>query len=81
MARVTRVRVRNEIPRLLGLRGWTDGMLAARAGLPRVRVNRIKNGRARPTVGEAFLLAAAFGLRVAAVFRLDEPVAWTRWDA
>ena len=62
-------------------RGWTDGALAARAGMARVRVNRIKNGRARPTVGEALLLAGALGLPVANVFRLNEPIDYAAYDA
>jgi len=64
--------VRNAISRLLGERGWSDGELAARAGLARLRVNRIKNRRARPTVAEALRIGAALGLPVDRVFRLDD---------
>lgn len=64
--------MQNAISRLLGERGWSDGELAARAGLPRMRVNRIKNRRARPTVAEALRIGAALGLRVEQVFRLDD---------
>lgn len=65
-----RLPVANAISRLLGERGWSDGELAARAGLARMRVNRIKNGRARPTVSEALRIGSAFGVRVEQVFRI-----------
>lgn len=76
-----RVPVRNQLSRLMNQRGWTDGTLAARAGMARVRVNRIKNGRARPTVREALLLAAAFALPVASVFHLDTSADCTAYEA
>jgi transcriptional regulator with XRE-family HTH domain len=69
---VWRTPVLNAISRLLGERGWSDGELAERAGLARMRVNRIKNRRARPTVAEALQIGAALGVRVEHVFRLDE---------
>lgn len=67
---VWRTPVQNVISRLLGERGWSDGDLATRAGLARMRVNRIKNGRARPTVAEALQIGAALGARVDQVFHL-----------
>jgi putative transcriptional regulator len=69
---VWRTPVLNAISRLIGERGWSDGELAARAGLARMRVNRIKNRRARPTVAEALRIGAALELRVEEVFRLDD---------
>jgi transcriptional regulator with XRE-family HTH domain len=68
-----RTPVHNSLSRLLAERGWSDGQLAARAGLPRMRVNRIKNRRARPRVGDALVLAGAFGVAVTDVFRLADP--------
>jgi len=59
---------RNALVRLLGARGWTDGELAARAGLDRTHVNQIKNGRVSPTVATALALSHALGVPVATVF-------------
>jgi transcriptional regulator with XRE-family HTH domain len=58
----------NDLPRLLAVRGWTDGELAARAGLDRAHVNQLKNGRALPTVATALAIAGALGLPVAEAF-------------
>ena len=65
-----RVRVLNELSRRLYERGWSDSALAARTGLSRLRVNRIKNRRVRPTVRDALVISRALGVRVRAVFRL-----------
>ena len=54
--------------RHLGIRGWSDGVLARRAGLHRAHVNEIKNGRVRPTVATALAIARALGLEVERVF-------------
>ena len=62
--------LKTDLSRLLFERRWTDGELAARAGLLRLRVNRLKNRRLRPTVRDALLIGAALGLRVHRVFRL-----------
>jgi transcriptional regulator with XRE-family HTH domain len=59
---------RNALVRLLGARGWTDGQLAARAGLDRTHLNQIKNGRVTPTVATALALARALDVPVATVF-------------
>jgi transcriptional regulator with XRE-family HTH domain len=59
---------RNALVRLLGARGWTDGELAARAGLDRTHVNQLKNGRVSPTVATALALARALGVPVATAF-------------
>ena len=66
---------RNALVRLLGARGWTDGELAARAGLDRTHVNQIKNGRVSPTVATALALARALDVPVAVVF----PVGSAAW--
>jgi len=58
----------NAIGRLLAARGWTDALLAARAGLDRAHVNQVKNGRALPTVATALAIAGALELPVAVVF-------------
>jgi len=67
--------VDNVLSRLLYERGLTDGEVARRAGLPRSRINRLKNGHVRPTVRDALLIASALGVRVRDVFslcRLDD---------
>lgn len=53
---------------LLAERGWSDVRLARAAGLDRAHVNRLKNGRARPSVGTALAIARALGADVADVF-------------
>ena len=60
----------NEMSGRLCARGWSDTDLAERAGMSRVRVNRIKNRRTRPTVGDALVIGRAFGLPVRALFEL-----------
>ena len=59
---------RNRLPALLAARGWTDGRLAALAGLDRAHVNQVKNGRVLPTVATALALARALGVPVAVAF-------------
>ena len=65
--------VDNRLSRLLFARGWSDRTLAERAGIERSRINRLKNRRARPTVGDALLISAALGVPVASIFWLTEP--------
>lgn len=65
-----RLRVVNELSRRLFLRNWSDSDLAIRTGLSRLRVNRIKNRRVRPTVRDALMISRALGEPVRAVFRL-----------
>lgn len=60
--------MRNALPRLLALRGWSDLDLAARAGLDRAHVNQVKNGRALPTVATALAVARGLGVPVAVAF-------------
>ncbi len=60
--------MRNALSRLLATRGWSDGRLAARAGLDRAHVNQLKNGRALPTVASALAIARALGVPVAVAF-------------
>ena len=63
-------RLGNRVTVLLYRRGMTDEMLAARAGVSRAQVNRIRNGRAVPRAATAIALAAALGYRVREVFSL-----------
>ena len=66
--------MRNQLPRLIGRRGWSDAELAARSGLSREHVNRLKNRRTRPTIRDALLLGRALGVPIDAIFELvDEP--------
>ena len=50
----------------------SDVELASAAGLDRAHVNRLKNGRTRPSVGTALAIAAALGVDVVAVFPAPE---------
>ncbi len=58
----------NRVGRLQATRGWSDVVLAARAGLERAHLNQIKNGRTLPTVATALALARALGVPVAVLF-------------
>jgi len=59
---------RNTLSRVLARRAWSDAELAARAGLSRAHVNRLKNRRIRPTLRDALLVSRALGLEVEALF-------------
>ena len=50
--------------------GLGDAAVAARAGMSRAHLNRIKNGRAMPRVGTAIALARALHVRVAQLYQL-----------
>jgi transcriptional regulator with XRE-family HTH domain len=63
---------RNDLSRAALRRGWSDGDLAARASLSCSRLNRIKNGRAVPTLREALLIAAALDCTIADLFFLPD---------
>lgn len=64
--------VHNTLVRDLYERGWSDIELAARAGLSVSRINRIKNGRLRPTTTDALMIARVLGRPVERIFRLPE---------
>ena len=51
----------------------SDVQLACAAGLDRAHVNRLKNGRTRPSVATALAIARALGVDVAAEFPPYEP--------
>ena len=61
----------NALSRLLFEHEWSDADLAAHTGLSRARINRLKNRRARPTVGDALLISRALGVPVARIFALS----------
>lgn len=63
-----RIPLTNFISRALASRGWSDGDLASRTGLGRSRINRIKNRRAEPSVGEALLIARALDVHLRELF-------------
>ena len=66
-------RLQNRLSRLLFERGWSDGTLAEATGIGRARVNRLKNRRATPTVGEALRIARALDVPVERIFWLAGP--------
>jgi transcriptional regulator with XRE-family HTH domain len=63
--------MRNEIGRILYARNLREHDLARRAGLTESHLNRIKNGRAIPSLETALRICAALELPVEGVFRLD----------
>jgi transcriptional regulator with XRE-family HTH domain len=58
---------------LLAARAWSDARLARAADLDRAHVNRLKNGRARPTVATALAIARVLGVPVAVAFPAGAP--------
>ncbi len=58
----------NHIGRLLHVRDWTDSDLASRTGIDRPRINRIKNRRVVPSMGEALVISEALGEPLGRVF-------------
>jgi len=64
---------RNTLSRALVRRAWSDAELAARTGLSRSHVNRLKNRRLRPTLRDALLVARALGCDVEAIFERVAP--------
>jgi putative transcriptional regulator len=63
----------NRISWLSSKSGLTDARLAARAGITRAHLNRIKNGRVIPRADVALAIAQGLGLRIKAVFALRKP--------
>ncbi len=58
----------NAISRLAYELGMSDGELARKAGITRSRLNRIKNGRLRPSIRDALLISRALDSSLDAVF-------------
>ena len=54
-------------------RGWSQDVLAARAGLSRAGVSAVETSRLVPSAAAALALAAAFGCRVEDLFTLTRP--------
>ena len=63
-------RIGNSITRLAYVSQLTDTQLAARAGISRAQLNRIRNGRAVPRLSTAIAVAHALNRRVREVFFL-----------
>lgn len=63
--------LRNRIPWYAARAGLDDAALAARAGMTRTHLNRVKNGRAIPRVDTALAIARALRVTVAQLYRLD----------
>jgi len=64
---------RTTLSRALARRDWSDLDLAARTGLSRAHVNRLKNRRVRPTLRDALLIARALGCETEDVFEAVAP--------
>jgi len=68
----TSVRLRNHLGRILYQRGWSDGQLAQLTGMTRLRVNRVKNRRSEPSVGEVLLIAHVLEVSPENIFFLED---------
>ncbi len=68
----------NAVAQRRTLMNWTQGDLAARAGLPRTSVSAIEGGRLTPSVTAALALAQALGCSVEELFASSQPAATSR---
>jgi transcriptional regulator with XRE-family HTH domain len=64
--------MRNDLGRVLYARELRERDLARRAGLTESHLNRIKNGRAMPSLETALRICAALELPVESVFHLEK---------
>ena len=62
----------NQVREARDRRGWTQAVLAERAGLSRAEVSAIETGRAVPATSAALALARALGVGVEELFGLTE---------
>ena len=65
--------LRNRLNRVLHERGLAEGDVATIARLDQGHLNRIKNGRVKPTLVTAMRIANALGLSVNQLFYLEGP--------
>lgn len=72
--------LRNRLNRILHDRGLAEGEVAMVARLDQGHLNRIKNGRVRPTLVTALRIAHALGTSVNQVFYLEEDGPTARRD-
>ncbi len=63
--------MRNDLGRVLYARNLREHDLARRTGLTESHLNRIKNGRAMPSLETALRICAALDLPVESVFHLE----------
>jgi putative transcriptional regulator len=71
--RTVRARLRNRLGPLLAMRDWSEADLARRTGLTRAHVNRLKNGRVRPSLRDGLLISRALGVSVETIFAAPDP--------
>lgn len=60
--------MKNEVRRLRGERGWSQGELAAELDVSRQTVHAIETGKYDPSLPLAFRIARLFGKRIEDVF-------------
>jgi len=65
------MKLRNHLNRILFERGLAEGELASVCRLDQGHLNRIKNGRVKPTLVTALRIGNALGLPVNRIFYLD----------
>ena len=65
------MQLRNRLNRVLHERGLAEGDVATIARLDQGHLNRIKNGRVKPTLVTAMRIANALGLSVNQLFYLE----------
>ncbi|MDG2306995.1 MAG: hypothetical protein P8R42_20580 [Candidatus Binatia bacterium] len=63
--------LRNHINRILFERGLAEGELASVCRLDQGHLNRIKNGRVKPSLVTALKIGSALGMEVNRIFYLD----------
>lgn len=65
--------LRNHLNRILHERGLAEGEVATVARLDQGHLNRIKNGRVKPSLVTALRIANALGIPVNQLFYLESP--------
>jgi len=67
--------LRNHLNRILFERGLAEGELASVSRLDQGHLNRIKNGRVKPSLVTALRIGSALGMPVDQIFYLEDPEA------
>jgi DNA-binding XRE family transcriptional regulator len=75
------MKLRNHLNRILYERGLAEGELASVCRLDQGHLNRIKNGRVKPSLITALRIGNALGLSVNRIFFLDGSVCEELGDA
>lgn len=65
--------MKNRIRVLRAEHRWSQAELGERVGVSRQAINAVETGKHDPSLGLAFAIAEAFGVRIEDVFQPDRP--------